>query len=336
MLFVLLPPPFLTSTLLYRLSPLLHSSNYVSPRPLLQNQQSWLFQHVEGKEERRHGSSSFCNKAEAKAVVDWLKQLRYKSSDTDWCSPERVRVITFYQGQVALIKELLRKEGLGRVLVATVDSSQGCEADLVIISFVRTCASLSSSPSSSSSSSGSGSTTSSINRTAAGEDESTTFTGKNRKNVAGFLTDDRRINVALTRAKFELICIGNRKNMSRNDNLPTLQKLAQDAENRGVTEGARPCDDHKARKKEKKRLKKDSKRSNKDNKMQQQQNDGDNDSNDGTVISPSSSVKENCYEDNRKRKEYGDAPGQEVEDVKRQKQHGSDNAGAAVLHPVMY
>ncbi|OEU15131.1 hypothetical protein FRACYDRAFT_165538, partial [Fragilariopsis cylindrus CCMP1102] len=58
------------------------------------------------------------------------------------------------------------------VLVATVDSSQGCEADFVILSFVRS-------------------------------------EGNGGRNTVGFLMDDRRLNVALTRAKYQIIGVGN-------------------------------------------------------------------------------------------------------------------------------
>ncbi|OEU17912.1 hypothetical protein FRACYDRAFT_164706, partial [Fragilariopsis cylindrus CCMP1102] len=81
---------------------------------------------------------------------------------------DKIRIITFYSAQVATLKQMLHKEGgMSNVLVATVDSSQGCEADIVILSFVRT------------------------------------------SNNAGFLKDNRRMNVALTRAKYKLICLGN-------------------------------------------------------------------------------------------------------------------------------
>ena len=50
------------------------------------------------------------------------------------------------------------------VVVATVDSSQGCEADIVIVSFVRS-------------------------------------KGGDRSSTVGFLSDDRRLNVALTRGR---------------------------------------------------------------------------------------------------------------------------------------
>lgn len=68
---------------------------------------------------------------------------------------------------------------------------QGCEADTVIISFVRT--------------------------------------GRE----AGFLTDDRRLNVALTRAKYQLICVGHWPSLMQSRH-PTLQRLASDAEERGL------------------------------------------------------------------------------------------------------
>jgi superfamily I DNA and/or RNA helicase len=58
-----------------------------------------------------------------------------------------------------------------------VDASQGTEADIILVSFVRS--------------------------QAAG--------GKGR---TGFLSDDRRLNVALTRARHQLICCGNARMFS--------------------------------------------------------------------------------------------------------------------------
>lgn len=52
------------------------------------------------------------------------------------------------------------------VVVATVDSSQGSEADLVIVSFVRS-------------------------------------RGSSKYATVGFLSDDRRLNVAITRGKLD-------------------------------------------------------------------------------------------------------------------------------------
>ena len=88
------------------------------------------------------------------------------------------------------IQNLLRRHGLGHVLVSTVDSSQGSEADMVIISFVRSRKKLGS-------------------------------------KTVGFLDDDRRINVALTRAKYIRICIGNSSYLS-NSGVKTLSALVHD------------------------------------------------------------------------------------------------------------
>ena len=117
--------------------------------------------------ERKDDNGSTYNQAEAEAVVSLLQQLS-ESGDPSWNSSEKIRVITFYQAQVNYIQLLLRKYNVRDVTVSTVDSSQGCEADIVILSFVR-----------------------------------------GTSGHIGFLKDDRRLNVALTRAKSQLICIGN-------------------------------------------------------------------------------------------------------------------------------
>jgi len=81
-------------------------------------------------------------------------------------------VITFYTGQVACIKEKIRLELSEKdaedIRVMTVDSFQGSECDCIILSFVRS---------------------------------------NNHHNI-GFIQDPRRLNVALTRAKFLLLAVG--------------------------------------------------------------------------------------------------------------------------------
>ena len=171
--------------------------------PVLLDKIPYIFHQVAGQEEQNPGGSYF-NRAEAMAIVNLIGYLQHMGSPPNasslaWDSTDRVRIITFYQAQVVLIKQLLTERGLGnRITVATVDSSQGCEADLVLISFVR-------SPS-----------------------------AHNARPSAGFLTDDRRMNVALTRARFQLVCVGNIRAYHRFCRAETLHKLAEDANERGV------------------------------------------------------------------------------------------------------
>lgn len=180
--------------------------------PLLMDGKPYIFLTVQGVEEKSTGGSCQ-NYAEARCVVDLILRVREiafhnnnnKKSDVDlpWNSASRIRVITFYQAQVSLLKRLLQQQGkeMGEVVVATVDSSQGCEADIVIVSFVRSKA-----PGVSASSGGS----------------------------AGFLSDDRRMNVALTRAKYQLICVGNVDGLANMTQCETIHRLATNALHRNV------------------------------------------------------------------------------------------------------
>ncbi|GMI04103.1 hypothetical protein TrVE_jg11226 [Triparma verrucosa] len=119
--------------------------------------------------ERMDGRKSYSNDGEAKLIVSILKDLRsFNGGEGRWDCNSKIRVITFYQGQVHAIKRHLRSSNMHNVTVATVDSSQGSEAEVVIVSFVRS-------------------------REGGG---------------VGFLNDGRRINVGLTRAKEKLICVG--------------------------------------------------------------------------------------------------------------------------------
>lgn len=102
------------------------------------------------------------------------KELKYS-----WCTPDKVRVITFYAAQVGEIKKQLRTRGFKdqNITVCTVDSSQGCEAETVILSFVR---------------SGRG---------------------------VGFLNDERRLNVGLTRAKKKCVIVGDVRTIKKGKTL---------------------------------------------------------------------------------------------------------------------
>lgn len=154
------------------------------------NGSPYLFYQVDGVATLSN-SGSLENFKEAEAVVQVIAALRATGRGR-WHDLERLRIITFYQAQVALIAKLLKRRGLDKVLVATVDSSQGCEADVVVVSFVR------------------------------------------GQGTAGFLADDRRLNVALTRARHQLICIGNAAAMRHIEFGPTLQKMVVDANERRV------------------------------------------------------------------------------------------------------
>ncbi|KAI9460661.1 AAA domain-containing protein [Boletus coccyginus] len=82
--------------------------------------------------------------------------------------PSQIAIITPYQAQVTLLSSLLRPDYGPELEIGTVDGMQGREKDAVIISLVRS----------------------------------------NNKREVGFLTEKRRMNVAMTRAKRHLCVVG--------------------------------------------------------------------------------------------------------------------------------
>eukprot|EP00980_Cylindrotheca_fusiformis_P011078 scaffold2551_cov113-Cylindrotheca_fusiformis.AAC.17 len=128
--------------------------------PLLLGGQHYSFLNICGVE-KQSASGSFENYAEAQEVVKLVREASHRMKGR-WQSADRIRIITFYTAQVLLIKRLLYQARFSDVIVATVDSSQGSEADIVIVSFVRS-------------------------------------RGTSRHASVGFLSDDRRLNVAITR-----------------------------------------------------------------------------------------------------------------------------------------
>jgi senataxin len=112
-----------------------------------------------------------------------------------------IGIITPYKEQLKKIKEKLRmaipKGTRDRVVVSTVDSFQGQEVDTVIISCVRSKDAVSSA-----------------------------------RGSIGFLSDSRRLNVAITRAKSSLIVVGNVDWLSKcNDTWRALLTYLREAGN---------------------------------------------------------------------------------------------------------
>ena len=123
----------------------------------------------------------FHNPAEVEAVVDALRLVRPRPGAEK--APTLV-VLSFYNGQVGRLSERIEAEtSAGRLdnlagfrkaaegWVSTVDGFQGNEADLVVLSLVRNNA-------------------------------------KTGTPALGFLRDRRRMNVALSRAKWQLVIVG--------------------------------------------------------------------------------------------------------------------------------
>ena len=180
--------------------------SYKSPMHCsLFRKQPYNFIEVDGIE-RQAASGSFENILEAQVVVSLLKEVRTCAARRDprWAHIDKIRVITFYSAQVELIGRMTAAYGLKQIAVSTVDSSQGSEADLILISFVRT----------------------------------------GKAGTIGFLSDDRRLNVAMTRAKHQLICIGNAAHLAHTEGrkAAVIRCLVEDTESRQVLHSTyRPC-----------------------------------------------------------------------------------------------
>lgn len=163
---------------------------------------SYVFVNTDGAEEAELGGMSLINTHECDAVLKILSDMLPLPS-------KKIVVISFYLAQVRLIQARLAEMGgaYASVRVYTADSVQGSEADVVILSFVRS----------------------------------------NLRGSVGFLKNYRRLNVALTRAKSWLLCVGNFSTLRRcrfwlgeagvqseAAVVTALAGMAQDAHNRGL------------------------------------------------------------------------------------------------------
>lgn len=135
-----------------------------------------LFYVTQGQEEIAGSGTSYVNRTEASNVEKITTRFIRAGM-----KPEQIGVITPYEGQRAFLVQHMQYQGslpskiYQEIEVASVDAFQGREKDLIIMSCVRS----------------------------------------NDHQGIGFLNDPRRLNVALTRAKYGLIIVGNPKVLSK-------------------------------------------------------------------------------------------------------------------------
>jgi len=127
---------------------------------------------IQGCDEREGNNPSWFNRTEASKVVHTIMKLR-RSSDLDEAD---IGVITPYRQQVLKLKKALDSLELPDVKVGTVEQFQGQEREVIIISTVRS---------------------------------TVKHNEFDRAHNLGFLSNPRRFNVAITRAKSLLVIIGN-------------------------------------------------------------------------------------------------------------------------------
>lgn len=131
-----------------------------------------------GKEEVSSMGLSYLNRVEAMNVEKIISRLF-----RDGVSPSQIGVITPYEGQRAYLTNFMQVNSLvaekrdlyEEVEISSVDAFQGREKDFIILSCVR---------------------------------------ANNDGNI-GFLSDARRLNVAITRARYGLMILGNPRSLSR-------------------------------------------------------------------------------------------------------------------------
>ncbi|WIA30316.1 hypothetical protein OEZ86_000404 [Tetradesmus obliquus] len=146
---------------------------------------------LHGKEDVPEGSASMLNRAEAQFVLCLYKDMQAAVAELR-DGTASVAVISPYKAQVQLLRSLfeqaLGEEGAKHVDINTIDGFQGREKDIVIFSCVRTA-------------------------------------GVHRRSI-GFVADERRINVGITRARCALLIIGHAASLATDERWRNLVRSA--------------------------------------------------------------------------------------------------------------
>ncbi|XP_017548981.2 putative helicase mov-10-B.2 [Pygocentrus nattereri] len=178
-----------------------------------------IFHGVHGKDERESNSPSFFNTTEITKVIDYLKKLLLSQGKKGIgkISPKDIGIITPYRKQVEKLRKAIKTcdrelrvyQNIEELKVGSVEEFQGQERRVIIVSTVRSC-----------------------------NDYIKMDTDFN----IGFLNNEKRFNVAITRAKSLLIVVGNPIILSSD---PTWSRFIQYCTdeggytglNRGIVEG---------------------------------------------------------------------------------------------------
>lgn len=136
-----------------------------------------FFYSISGMEEISASGTSYLNRTEASYVEKVVTHLLRMG-----VTPAQIGVVTPYDGQKKYVSEYMRRAGAlasslyESIEVASVDAFQGREKDFILVSCVRS----------------------------------------SETQGIGFLSDPRRLNVALTRARLGIILLGNPRVLSKN------------------------------------------------------------------------------------------------------------------------
>eukprot|EP00472_Partenskyella_glossopodia_P000764 CAMPEP_0197543012 /NCGR_PEP_ID=MMETSP1318-20131121/68013_1 /TAXON_ID=552666 /ORGANISM="Partenskyella glossopodia, Strain RCC365" /LENGTH=410 /DNA_ID=CAMNT_0043102319 /DNA_START=258 /DNA_END=1490 /DNA_ORIENTATION=+ len=138
-----------------------------------------LFHGIIGSDSFFPESGSLCNKSEADAVAYLIRELLFKSKYNQQISTNDIGVIAPFRMQVLLIRKVLREQGLGAINVGSVDDFQGKESKVIFISTVIS------------------------------KDRPALRQMEDSANGIGILSNPKRFNVAISRAKSLMVVVGN-------------------------------------------------------------------------------------------------------------------------------
>lgn len=136
------------------------------------------FHGVKGVETLSKENPSYENVAEATEILLLIRDIIKVWADRDvQFNLSSICVVSFYPGQVRRVRKTLRRNKMAHVRVESVNNIQGLEFDVLIISTVRTHC------------------------------EATIFDDSMTKDM-GFLSNPKLLNTAITRARFQVIMVG--------------------------------------------------------------------------------------------------------------------------------
>ncbi|CAE6499995.1 unnamed protein product [Rhizoctonia solani] len=129
-----------------------------------------IFEAVRGEDMREERSPSYFNPHEASLVRDYVQRLLPSIT-----SPRKIGIVTPYKAQVRKIRKLLKDHRITDIDIGSVEQFQGQERQVIIVSTVRS------------------------------NKDMLSF---DLKHTLGFVSNPKRLNVAITRAQALLVVIG--------------------------------------------------------------------------------------------------------------------------------